>query len=950
MMFWRNIDWHCRGAAGGRHHQTARRGRYPTAVVHVALVAVLIGLAAGGSTQAASPVPAAEAFIPYEKFQLENGLTVIVHTDRKAPIVAVNLWYHVGSKNEKPGKTGFAHLFEHLMFQGSENFNDEYFKPFERVGVTGQNGTTSFDRTNYFQNVPTTALDMALWMESDRMGHLLGVLDQARLDEQRGVVKNEKRQRENRPHGRVPEAIFRALFPAGHPYQTLPIGSMEDLDAATLDDVREWFNTYYGAANAVLVLAGDIDVATAREKVEKYFGHIAPGPALTRPGTWIAARTESRREVMYDQVAQTRWQRFWNTPPDGTADAEYLGLVAEILGGGKTSRLYERLVYRERLADSANAGLSPLEIAGFFSVSVDVKQGIEPGRVETAVAEELARFLDQGPTRAELERAQTAVRAGFIRGLESIGGFGGKADVLASCEVYEDDPGCYQSALDRIAAATPDDLREAARRWLARGDYTLEVRPQGAFRATAASAVDRASGPPLTTEFPDVVFPDLQRAELANGIPVIIAARPTVPTVRISLLFNAGYVADQGRKPGTSSVTMAMLDEGAGKLDALAIADRAERLGANLFASSSLDTSFVAVSALTDQLAPSLELLADVARRPLFPENELERVRKEWLAGIAREKTSPDALAMRVLPPVLYGDGHPYGIPFTGSGTPESIAALTRADLVGFQREVLRPDNVTIIVTGAVTPATILPLLESQFGDWSPAPGVRLARPAIPAAPLATEPQVFLLDRPGAAQTLIIAGQLMPTSLAADRLELNTANSILGALFTSRINMNLRETNAWSYGASSIMPDALGQRPWLLWAPVQTDRTVEAIAEVRREIAEFVGSRPATSDEIERVVQREVRALSGQYETSAAVSSAIAEIVRFDRPDDWVRTLKSKLEAQTLDGVRQAASGAFRPEALTWVIVGDLARIEEPVRQTGLGSVRVLDADGAVLR
>ncbi len=881
---------------------------------------------------------------------LGNGLTVIVHTDRKAPIVAVNVWYHVGSKNEKAGKTGFAHLFEHLMFQGTEYYNDEYFKPFERVGATGINGTTSFDRTNYFQNVPTTALDLALWMESDRMGHLLGVLDQARLDEQRGVVQNEKRQGENRPHGRVPEAIFRASFPPGHPYRTLPIGSMEDLDAATLEDVRDWFRTYYGAANAVLVLAGDIDAATARAKAERYFGDIAPGPALSRPGTWVAARADSRREVMYDQVAQARWQRFWNTPQEGTAESEYLGLVGEILGGGKTSRLYERLVYRDRLADTVSAGQSPLEIAGFFNISADVKQGVASGRVEAAVAEELRRFIADGPTRAELERVRTAVRAGFIRGLERIGGSGGKADVLAACEVYAGDPGCYGRSLELIASATRENLQDAARRWLAQGDYTLEVRPQESFRAAPESMVDRKSGPPATEQFPDIAFADLQRARLGNGVPVIVATRPSVPVVRVSVLFAGGYVADLGRKPGTASFTMSMLDEGAGRLDALGIADRAERLGADLAAGASLDTSFAGVTTLSEQLEPAVGLLADVVRRPAFPEHELERLRAEWIAGIAREKTSPDALAMRVLPPVLYGPGHPYAIPFSGSGTAEAIATLTRDDLVAFQRGVLRPDNATIIVTGAATVESILPVLERHFGDWAPAAGVPLERASIPQAPLAATPRVYLLDRPDAVQTTLLVGQLMPSSRAEDRLELNTANAVLAGLFTSRINMNLREQKHWSYGARASLPDALGQRPWLLSAPVQTDRTLEAIAEIRREVADFVGKQPATQDEVEHILQRDVRALSGQYETNAAVSGAIADIVRFGRPDDWVRTLKARLEAQTTAGVRAAAATAFRPDALTWVVVGDLAKIEQPIRALGLGPVQVLDADGKVLR
>ena len=934
------------GHVAGRHR-----------AVGILLLASLGGLACANFALAAAPGPAAPAtaalpeLIPFESFRLDNGLTVIVHTDRKAPIVAVNLWYHVGSKNERAGKTGFAHLFEHLMFQGSEHYNDEFFKPFEQVGATSMNGTTNFDRTNYFQNVPTTALDLALWMESDRMGHLLGVVTQERLDEQRGVVKNEKRQGENRPFGRVAEAVYRASYPPGHPYHSLPIGSMEDLDAATLDDVREWFQTYYGAANAVLVLAGDIDVATARAKAEKYFGHIPPGPALSRPGTWIAARSDSRRDTMYDQVAQPRWQRFWNTPPDNTRDSEYLGLVGEILGGGKTSRLYERLVYRERLADSASAGQSPLEIGGLFVMSADVKQGVPVERVEAAMMEELQRFIAQGPTADELTRARTALRAGFIRGLERIGGFGGKADVLAACEVYTGDPGCYRQSLQWIETATPAELQRVAREWLSQGDYTLEVLPQPGYAASAAaSSVDRSKGPPVTSEFPDTAFPELQRLRLANGVPVIVATRPEVPVARIAVQFDGGYTADQGRKVGTASFAMGMLDEGAGKLDALAIADRVERIGAQLGAGAGLDNASVSISTLTEQLDPAVGLLAEVVRRPTFPAHEIERLRKEWIAGIAREKTSPDALAMRVLPPLLYGDGHPYAIPFSGSGTEASIAALTRDDLIAFQRDYLRPDNATIVVVGAVTPATILPLLERHFGDWQPPAGARPARQDIADATPGTATRVFLLDRPGAPQTTILAGQLMPSSRAPDRLELNTANDVIGGTFTSRINMNLREDKHWSYGARSSLSDARGQRPWLLSAPVQTDKTVESIAEIRRELSAFVSSQPATEAEVAKVRSRDVRALSGQFETNGAVAGAIGEMIRFDRPDDYVRTLRARLEAQTQSGVQQAAAQAFKPDALTWVIVGDLAKIEPPIRQLGLGTVQVLDADGKVLR
>jgi predicted Zn-dependent peptidase len=430
---------------------------------------------------------------------------------------------------------------------------------------------------------------------------------------------------------------------------------------------------------------------------------------------------------------------------------------------------------------------------------------------------------------------------------------------------------------------------------------------------------------------------------------VILARRPGVPVARVSLLFDAGYVADQGRKLGTSSFAMSMLDEGTKQLDSLAIADRAESLGAGLAAGSSLDNSFAAVSALTERLDESLQLFADVVRNPQFPQGEIDRVRKEWIAAIAREKTSPETLAYRILPPLIYGEAHPYAIPFTGSGTEASIGSLTRDDLVAFHRDWIRPDNATLIVTGDVAAETLLPMLEKHFGDWRAPASARPAR-SIPAAVRATAPRVFLIGKPDAIQTNILVGQLMAPGTAPNRLEIGTMNDVLGGTFTSRINMNLREDKHWSYGARSSLPDALGERPWLLSAPVQTDKTIDAIREIRRELAEFLGSRPATAEEIAKIRNSDVRALPGQYETNAAVSGAIAEMLTFKRPDDYVRTLKARIEAQTDDGVRAAATESLDPARMTWVVIGDLSKIEQPIRDLKIGEVSVLDADGRVLR
>ena len=934
-----------------------------------ALLAVALTVALGGLAPApllAKPAAVANVDIPFEQFTLPNGLRVIVHTDRKAPIVAVNVWYHVGSKDEPAGRTGFAHLFEHLMFQSSENHDGEYFEPFKQVGATGQNGTTNTDRTNYFENVPTTALDMALWMESDRMGHLLGAIDQAALDEQRGVVQNEKRQGENQPYGQVWTKLNRALYPAGHPYHHSVIGSMNDLNAASLDDVKTWFRTWYGPNNAVLVLAGDIDVATAKEKATRYFGSIPAGPSMAQPRVDVAHRDADTREVMTDKVPQARIYRAWNVAQLGTTDIDQLQLLAQVLGGAKSSRLGKRLQHEEKRVDNVTAGALGSQLGSKFIVMATVKQGEDPAKVEAIIDEEIERLLRDGPTAEELARAKTAFRAGFIRGIERIGGFGGKADALAECAVYTGDPGCFRQSLATIEKASADDLRRVGSRWLGVGSHTLVVEPgarvaleeepsvapkpfevpavDAKFR-TLPTQVDRSTGVPQTQRFPELKFPALQRATLKNGTRVILAERHEIPVVQFSYQFPGGFSADQGRKPGTANFTMSLMAEGAGERGSLAFSDAADALGANLDASAGLDFSSVDLSALKENLDPSLALYADLLRAPRFDQAEIDRVKASWIAGIAQEKANPSASAMRVLPPLLYGKGHPYAIPFTGSGDEAAIAQLTREELVDFHRDWLRPEAGTLIVVGDTTLKQLLPLLERHLGDWTsdgPAPTVKAATPvALPQAP-----RVYLIDQPGAVQANLFAGQVVPSSVDAGSTRFDIANGVLGGDFTSRLNMNLRENKHWSYGARSSASSTVGQRPWMAMAPVQIDKTGPAIEEMRKEIAEFAsGAKPATDAEVNRIRNIQTLSLPGAYETADAVLATIGGLVQFKRPDDYVFKRKAEIEAMTPAQVQEAA-GRINPDALTWVVVGDLKQTEAAVRALKLGEVTVIDADG----
>jgi len=884
--------------------------------------------------------------IPYDKFTLDNGLTVVVHEDRKSPIVAVSIWYHVGSKNEPAGKTGFAHLFEHLMFNGSEHYDGEYFEPFENVGATGMNGTTWFDRTNYFETVPTPALEMALWMESDRMGHLLGAVTQEKLDNQIGVVQNEKRQGDNRPYGKTEYRILEALFPPGHPYRHSTIGSMEDLSAASLETVQQWFKDYYGAANTVLVLAGDIDVVQARALTEKYFGDIDAGPPVTRMKAAIPTHLSDTYEVMYDRVPQARVFHNWVAPGRTTRAAAEMELVASILGSGKNSRLYQALIYGQQLAVDASSSLQGQELASMFDIDVTLQSDASMDRVNAIIDRELQNFIDAGPTPEELQRVQTRINARVVRGLEQIGGFGGKAVTLAQSELYADDPGFWKTRLEWINGATPESVRATAAEWLSRGRYKLEVYPFADF-TTTESSVDRTAGLPPVGAMPDLVFPDIERAELENGLKVVLATRNAVPVVNISLQFDAGYAADSFGTLGAASFAMAMLDEGTATRDALQIAAEAESLGAFISTDSDLDTSMAYLSALKSQLQPSLDLFSEIVKEPAFPDEELVRLRKRWIAGIGQEKNEPVQLALRTLPLLMYGDDHAYGIPFTGSGTEASINALTRDELVSWHQTWIRPSNGTLFVVGDTTMEEILPLLNQYFGAWKEN---RMAVPEKNIAEVAMrEGAVYLIDKPGAPQSLILAGHVAPATGVDNNIDILTMNDVIGGSFTARVNMNLREDKGWAYGAYTFMQDARGQRPWLAYAPVQTDKTADSIKELKREMDEFLNSSPARQDELDKSVRNNVNSLPGQFETAGAVLDALLSNDRFGRPDDYVSSLKSRYEAVDLAAVRAAAANVIHPDNLIWLIVGDLEQIEQQIRDLGLGVVQIIDEDGKAI-
>lgn len=879
--------------------------------------------------------------IAYRKFTLPNGLRLVVHEDHKAPIVAVNIWYHVGSKNEKPGKSGFAHLFEHLMFNGSEHYNTDYFQALEAIGATDLNGTTNEDRTNYFQNVPVGALDQVLWLESDRMGHLLGAIDQAKLDEQRGVVQNEKRQGENQPYALGWDIIQKEMYPPHHPYGHTVIGEMEDLNAAKLEDVHQWFKSYYGAANAVLVIAGDVNTDDVYQKVLQYFGNIPAGPTIARPSVNMAKRNGNTRATYQDRVPESQITMVWNTPQWGTPEAVYLDLTSDVLAAGKNSRLYKKLVYEKQICTSAAAFFGPSELAGNFYVQCNVKPGHTLEEVEAVINEVLDEFLAKGPTEDEVKRVKASYFANYIKGLERIGGFGGKSDVLAQNEVFGGSADYYKKLLRYYNSTTAKNIHEVAKQWLSDGRFTLTCTPFPEYSTTGAD-VDRSKAPAVSNEVA-AKFPDIQRRTLSNGMKVVLTRRTESPAVVISMMFDAGYCSDKfGGKSGLASLAMNMLDEGTKNMTSLQINEKLQVLGAGLSAYSDLDFSYVNLNALKQSLDPGLDIMADVVLNPSFPENDFNRLKDQQVSAIQSEKTQPQSMIMRVMPKLLYGENHPYGMPMTGTGEEDVVRNLSLDEVRGFYNRWLKPNNATVVVTGDISMDELADKLEKRFGKWSKSD---VPKKVIPEVSGVSAGKLYLIDRPESEQSMIVAGYLTKKYGELDEPAIEQMNNVLGGDFTSRINLNIREDKHWSYGAGSFLQNTRGQRPFLVFAPVQTDKTKESAQEIVKEINAFVGDKPMTEKEFAKTKQNTVMGMSGMWETNGAVNGSLRSLVKYNLPDDYWKNYGGRVQKLTLNDVQSVAKTIVQPGKLGWFMTGDAEKVLPGLKELGVEIIQI-DANG----
>src|SRR5437868_3798704 len=903
------------------------------------------------------PIPTLvkQVSIPHSMFRLKNGLTVVVHEDHKTPIVSVAVWYNVGSKDEPPHKEGFAHLYEHLMFNGTENLPGDYFTYLQQIGATDYNGTTSYDRTNYFESVPTGAFERALFMESDRMGHLLGAVTQGVMDNQRAVVENEKRQGDSRPGGLLQYQLFGGLFPPGHPYHHTTTGSVPDLDAASLADVKAWFRARYGPNNAVLGIAGDVTAAQARPLVEKYFGDIPAGPVNHPAMAGVPTLAKPKSIEMHDHVATTIIQRYWAVP--GLLDRRLaaLDIGGSVLGGLASSRLDKIMVRDEGLAVAVSAGLSPLQRAGIFSVSAYVKPGVDPARVSKRLDEILADYIAKGPTQDEVERAVMSEVSGRIRGLEQVGGFSGKGQTLAEGQTLAHDSDYYKRTLASYASITPAAVRAQMQQWLRRPALTMTLSPgereayvepkpveppkEGASKSQGAAKGDRQI-PPIG-QLAALDFPTITHTKLSNGIPLEFVQRKSVPVTQVAMAFDAGSSADSASAHGLAAMTMDLLDEGTSKLSSQEVAESEERLGADVSTSNGPDQSFVQVNALSPNLAPSLDLMSNVVKDAAFRPADIERIRAQTLTAIAQTKKDPTRVARRLLPTVLYGPNHPYGGP--GGGDPEAIAKFGRADFVAFEQRWLRPDNVKIYVVSDRPLSEVQPLLEARFANWTAPAQPRGAKAftALPARP--ATPKILLINLPGAPQSSILGGQLLPLNPKGDIVPFDTANDVLGGTFLSRLNMDIREEKGCSYGVNGGEQVMLHAVPYIISAPVQADRTGDSLLELNKQLNDFLGARGVTQEELSRTVANSINALPGELETSGAVLGSIMEMDLLDRPDNYYEALAPEYRSLTTARLDQAARAALDPKGFVWIVVGDAAKVRPQLEKLGM-PIEVVEA------
>jgi zinc protease len=930
------------------------------------LAAFFTSLALASVASAADNLPAAKPLkvpeLKYEKFTLPNGLVVLTHEDHRLPLVAVDLWYHVGPLNERPGRTGFAHLFEHMMFEGSEHVGEKaHFKYLEGAGATDINGTTDFDRTNYFETVPSNQLELALWLESDRMGFLLEGLDRVKLTNQRDVVRNERRQGEGTPYDVADEQAYHMLFPQQHPYYASVIGSHADIEAARINDIRDFHQHFYTPNNASIAIAGDFNPTQLKTLLTKYFGPIPQGPKIEPVTVKTPPITAQKRATVTDTVQLPRLSVAWLTPPVFTQGDAEADLLVHILGGGKASRLYRKLVYEQQIAQAVTCTLNTLKLGSVAACDITAKPEVSLDTLEAALWKEVASLQSDGPTQAELDRARTVDVTGKIIGLQRLGGFGGVADTLDRYNQFLDDPGYLPNDIARYQAATTSSIKQVATQYLGKDQSVVVNCVPGKKvvddvpRSPDNTDADAKLTPPYTPQFeeqqnwrktapapgPDVAFhlPIPKTFTMKNGLQVYMLEDHSLPVFTAGVTLRAGSEADTPAKAGLAGFTARLLTEGTAQRAATVLADNAEQIGTTLNSAASVDSANASLSALSNNTEAGLDLLSDIVQHPAFAAAEIERVRKQRLVTILQEGDQPVASMLRVGFRTLYGD-HPYG--FRPIGTTDGIKAITRDDITGFWQAHYGPKDAALVFAGDINETEAKRLAEKYFAAWS---GSASTAASLPPAPTPPSLKIVIVDKPGAPQTALFAVGFGVPRTTPDYPAVLIMNNVLGGLFVSRINMNLREEHGYTYGASSGFFFNRTGGPFYSGAQVRTDVTAPAAKQLMLELNR-IRTEPPTATELKLAKDSLLHSLPGDFETTQASVGGLRDIFTYSLPLDYYAKLPGRFEAVTPEEVAKAAQSDVHPDQLVLMAVGDRAKIEPGLKELNLGPIEYRDTSG----
>lgn len=865
--------------------------------------------------------------VKVEKYRLPNGMTVILHEDHSLPVATINIWYRVGSKDEPPRRSGFAHLFEHLMFMGTKRVpNGEFDQIMEKAGGSN-NASTTEDRTNYYSVGPSNLLQTLLWLDADRLEDLGVAMDQKKVDLQRDVVKNERRQNvENTPYGKAYEAINAIMFPEGHPYGHSVIGSMSDLDNGTLQDVKDFFATFYLPNNASMVVAGDFDPKVIKPKIAEWFGTLPRRNDPPRPLTPAVNFRSVVRHTMVDQVQVPKSIMVWHSPAAYSPGDAEMQIAAAVLSSGLSSRLYERLVVKDKLATEVSAFQEQRRLGSLFYVDATAAPGVDQDKLEAAIDQELETFRKSGPRADELKRIIAQLEYGTLASLESLST---KADKLNEYEYYFGEPNSFARVLDTYRKATPAGIRDAARKTLdPNARLIMRVLPES---EPAAEGQNPRDGQPKLD--PEVAFtpPTPSTFTLSNGLKVEYFKRPELPLMAVSALIRGGAENDPADKLGRGAMTASMLDEGAGTRDAKQFQEALDEIGASFAAGADEQSTSATLSVLSTKFDAGLALYADALLRPRFDAEAFNRIQRLRIADLEQESDDPNSVALKVSLREYFGPNHPYGTPV--SGNPETLKRLTPADLKAQHGLIFQPQNTTLFVAGSLDEATVKTSLERALGKWT---GVRtpVSKPTYP-EPANKTLRVAIVDRPGAVQTVVRFVLPAPAYTSPDREGLSSLGTLLGGGFTSRLNQNLREAKGYTYGAGSRFVFAPNLGYVVASSSVRSDVTGPSIKEFLYEFKRLSGGDVTEPEAGKAASTRRSDIVAGMGSLTGLLSMAASYELN-GRPFSALSDDLKKFSALKASDLNSLAKTALPLDRGLLILVGDKAQILKQIEGLGL--------------